>query len=495
MYATLSINSRNIRVLSVKGRRVKKWGESPLASGLVRDGLILQPKDVGETVASLFRSTGVPRDKVIVSLGGMAFTYRFISMPRMKPSAVAEAIMRAARKEMSLSLEELYVSWQPLPGQGEEQLYFVLGAPRNLIDALVETLKIAGIQPYLVDLQALALARAANRQDAIVVNMEPDCFDIVFIANGVPAVLHTVNPMREGATLEDNVRRLADELNKMTAFYQSHHPDKTLSQATPLLLTGGLAAEPTAGGLLQSEIGYPVESLSPPLECPPELPVAEYMINIGLAPKKMPSRVAAAFHDININLLSGKYRKPRPKPLRSGQLALWIILVAAIALLYPLYQGLSHLKEENAVRQTEFSNITRGYALASLISEENAQTDNAVRRINADIEALQAANLDLLAGRGTFSRDLQLVTEALPPSTYLTSVESDSETVTVYGETDSVFKVVDYANALESKGPFAEVRITGLDEKISALSGDNVSQNEPASLRRITFGVAINKRG
>jgi type IV pilus assembly protein PilB len=38
---------------------------------------------------------------------------------------------------------------------------------------------LSDIEPYLMDLQPLALARAASRREAIIVNMEPDCFDIV----------------------------------------------------------------------------------------------------------------------------------------------------------------------------------------------------------------------------------------------------------------------------------------------------------------------------
>ena len=154
-----------------------------------------------------------------------------------------EAILRTAKKEISLPLDELYVSWQSIPSKGEEQRYFVLGVPRNPVDTLMQTLKIANVEPYLMELRPLALARAANRSDAIVVNMEPDCFDIVLIINGLPAVIHTITPRSEGATLEDNIRRLADELTKIVAFNQSSNPDIQLSPSTPLLLTGESVAE------------------------------------------------------------------------------------------------------------------------------------------------------------------------------------------------------------------------------------------------------------
>ncbi len=496
MQVTLCINDHSVKVLSAKGRRAKRWGSVSLSAGLVKEGFILQPRTVGEAIASLFRSTGIPPERVITSLGGLSFTYRFINMPRMKPALLDEAIMRAVKKEISLNLDDLYLSWRLLPGQGEEQTYFVLGVQRNPVDALVAALKIAGIKPFLVDLRSLALARAACRKNAIIVDMESDSFNIVFIAGGMPSVIHTVYALGEGATLEDNVRRLADELTKMAAFHRGRHPESPLDRSTPLLLTGELAAEAPAAGLLQSEVEYPVEMMSPPLDCPPDLPVSLYMVNMGLALKtlKPKSAPAAACHDININLLSGKYRKPRARPLRAANLIWWIVLVAAVALLYPLYQNLSQLKAENLSRDVELSNITREYNFAGLVAEENASTENTIMQITSAAEALRATNLELLSDRGAYYRDLQLVAGDLPPSTELTSIEIDGGSVTVNGETDSVFTVVDYALALERLEEFSEARITELDEEISFLPGDNSTPDVPAAQARITFSIKITKR-
>ncbi len=498
MFATLSISNRSLKVLSIKGRQVKKWGSLALVGGLVRDGLILQPQVVGEAIDSLFKTTGIPKEKVITSLGGLAFTYRFLNMPRMKPALIDEAIRRAAKKEISMPLDELYLSWQALPGHDDEQTYFVLGVPRHFVDALVETLKIAGIEPYLMDLQPLALARAADRRDAIVVNLEPDCFDIVFITDGIPAVIHTIIPRGEGATLEDNIKRLADELTKTAAFHQSHHPERTLSPATPLLLTGELSSGTPAAGLLQSEVKYSIEPLVPPLEYPPELPTPSYITNLGLALKKFPPKAAAGseeprYHDININIFSDKYRKIRAKPLPAGYMILWLILTMAIILLLPLYQSLHTLNAENSRRQTEFSDIGRELNFATLAREENAQTENAIQEIIAGTAALQAADHGLLADRGIFIRDLQLITGALPPFTYLTSIEIDDRLVTVHGETDSAFAAVDYATALELIEAFTDVRITELNEITLTVPGDNATTDEPAMLDRITFDITINK--
>jgi len=497
MYVALNISNSSIQVLSLKGRQVKKWGNLALDNGLVRDGLILQPQAVGEAIASLFKSTKIPRENVITSLAGMSFTYRFLSLPRMKPALLEEAILRAARKEISLPLDELYLSWQPLPTKGEEQQFFVLGVPKNLVDAMLQTLTAAGVTPYLMDLRPLALARSANRGEAIVVNMQPDCFDIVFVTGGIPAVIHTISPRSEGATLEDNIRRLADELTKTAAFYQSSHPESQLSPATPLLLTGELAAEAPTSGLLQAEIEYPVESLVPQAEYPPELPVAAYTASIGLALKKTPQKTAKGeevhFHDININILSGKYRKSKAKPLPARYVLLGIFLAIAVIALYPLYQSRSQLSTENAGLETELLNVNRQYTLAAMIAEETVITEETLDEILNNTGNLKAANQSILGNRGVYTNNLQVVTEVLPPLASFTTIEIDNNSIIARGETDSVFTVIDYAQALEATQVFPEVRITEIDEDNPTISEDDESDTTSTGGSVITFEIFVTK--
>ncbi len=496
MRVALVISNSNIKLLAVQGRQVKKWGSLDLKAGLVRDGLILQPPAVSAAIDELFKSTKVRRESVSVSLAGLSFTYRFLSLPRMKPALMEEAIIRAARKEMSLPLEELYLSWQSVPGKSDEQSFFVLGVPRNLIDAVVQTLSLARIEPYTVELHPLALARAANRRDAIVVSLEPDSFDIVFIADGIPGVIHTIGPRGEGATLEDNILRLADELTKTAAFYQSGHPESRLTSATPLLLSGDLALKAPALGLLQAEVEYPVESLVPPVEFPPDLPIASYAASAGLAlnnkSPKTASRTRKGLYDININVLSGKYRKSRSRPLPAFKVWLGIFLVVAMILLFPLYQTFNNLKTENAGLEDELLQVNRNLNLAGLIAEDASVIEEDIRVTTDSAEALKTANLSILGDRGTYTRDLKAVTTAQPSAVYFTSIEIGHSRIAVRGETDSVFTVVEYAIALEAV-PFREVRISELNEIASEANSTDDAENPPTDGHSISFEININK--
>jgi Tfp pilus assembly protein PilN len=498
MYATLNISATSLRLLSVKGRQVEKWGEAHLAPGLVRDGLILEPKAVGEAITALFKSTGIPGGRVIICLTGLSFTYRILSLPRMKPALLGEAIQRGLKREIPLPLEELYLSWQAIGGRRDELDFFVLGVPRNLVDAAVQTLAVAGVEPYLMDLKSLALARAANRENAIIVALEPDCFDVVLVTNGLPAIMHTISPRGAGATLEDNIQRLTDELAKTVKFYDDSYPANTLSPTTPLLLTGELSDGAVTSQLIQVEVEYPVEPLVPPLSFPSDLPLALYAANIGLALKKVPQKMvskgdAARFQDINLNILSGKYRKPRAQPIlrryKLGVLALIII----ICLLFPVYQFRSQAAAETIWLQTELNRVSQELDQARLAVNEASQVEDTISAIVADAGALRKERHDILATRGSFTDNLRRVTGALPTEAYFTYLDMGADQITVQGNTDSPFRVISYVTALETQEDFSEVRINEINE-LSVVENEVAgAEASEVTVSVITFDIVITK--
>jgi Tfp pilus assembly protein PilN len=479
MSVALNISEKDIKVLWMKGRRVKKWAAVDLPAGLVHYGAILNPEAVGQTVKTLFKSNGIPHEQVIMSMSGLPFTYRFLKLPRMKPDGITEAIMRAAKKEFSTPLEELYLSWQQLPDEGDEFSFFVLGVSASLVDAMVETLKKAGIEPYLMGLRPLALSRTAERSDAIIVNVEASCFDIVFVSGGIPRVIHTITPRSETATVEDNILRLADELTKTAVFFQSNNPDTKIDKSTPLLLTGDWAANPAVVGLVKTEVEYPVEPLIAQVEAPPDFPMDTYAALYGLALKKFPQKTAAKtrganYLDININILSGKYRKPKAKPVPRKYVLTWLVIGIAIALLYPLYQARAHVLSSNAALEIEVNNITHQVTIATLISEDNAAKEATILSLKTETDAIKSAHITALGDRSAYGADLETVTSLLPASAFYSAIKITHGQISISGEADSPFTVTDYAAALDALGKYYEVRINTLVEGASVFSNADV---------------------
>jgi len=463
-YVTLNISAGDIRAFSVRAGRVKNWGSTPLAPGLVKDGLILQPQAVGEAIRLLFRSMKIPKQRVIASVTGMSFTYRVLSMPQVESDHLEEAIYRGAKREMPLPVEELYLSWQATEERNGEQDFFVMGVPRNLVNAVVETLSVAGIKPYIMDLKPLALARASGKSNAVVVAMEPDCFDIVLMVNGNTEVMHSVTPKGNGATIQEHVRQLADELSRTVKYYNSGHLESPLSVDTPLLLTGQLAVDTATSQLVQSETEYPVKPLVPPLDFQSDLPVALYAANMGLALRKTGD--TNGFRDVQLNILAGTYPAKRLQvPYR--HILAYLALAVIGGLLIPFFQMKSEaaaetirLESEKDIRTQELFLAQRAYTSAVA---DAAEIDAAVAEAEAALEALRQEYQVALNTGESFADSLALVTETLPSLTYFTSIEMDTTKIYVEGTVDNPFIILGYIDALNAN-QVTEARIVEISE-------------------------------
>ena len=285
---TVVVESTDIRYLITRGGQVHRWGSVPLPAGLVVEGRVTDPPALGRLLDDLFRRESLGRERAIISISGMRSIARLFALPKLQASLMEEAVAREARKEMPISPESLYLSWQAIPAGDALQRVFVLGVPRNLVDSHVQALQAAQIAPYVMDLKPLALIRAVGRPEAIIANLEQDMLEIVVVVDFVPAIMRTIALEGEGRDSEGKVERLVSELAQTVGCYNEGHSEAPMRQDTPVYLTGRLLGTPEAADMARSGLGRTVERTTSPLPAPESLPTAEYMTNLGLAMKRVP---------------------------------------------------------------------------------------------------------------------------------------------------------------------------------------------------------------
>ncbi len=285
---TVNIEERSLRLLTVKGRRVQKWGQVPLEPGLVENGLVRDPAQVGLALETLFREHKAPKKGVITSLTviGLGSTSQIFDLPKMNPNLLADAIGREARRTMPVPVDELYLSYQVIGKKDDMQQVYVLGAPRDLVGAHITAFQIAGIQLGAMDLKPLALVRAVNQRNAVIADLENESFHVVVVGDGIPDITRSAVLHREALDPQQKARRLVEEVIRTIDFYNHSHPDKLLEPSVPVFLTGELTGIPSVSETIRAEMGYNIEMPKLPLEYPETLPLPQFMVNIGLALKK-----------------------------------------------------------------------------------------------------------------------------------------------------------------------------------------------------------------
>jgi Tfp pilus assembly protein PilN len=460
---TLNISSTGVKLLSMRGKEIKKWGSMPLPPGLVKDGLILKPKVVGTVINSLFKSTGIIRKNVIVSLTGLSFIHRVLTLPKMESDSLHEAIRRAAGKEMLLSLEDLYLCGQVIDKKAHEISILVFGVPHYPIDVLLQALRIASIEPSAIDLNPLALARVARRQKAIIVNLEPECLDIVLVADGIPNIMRTIAPVEAGMTTAENNRRLSDELAKIVEFYNNNNPQNQIDSNISILVTGELSANITAGELHIQDAGYSIEPLTTLLHLPEDLPADAFITNVGLALRELPLKSKSngretLFRDITVNIPSGQFGIKK-RWFKLPHILLSLAIIAALGLLYPVNQLISHADAEAVRLQSDLTVIDQELNKSQLVAEQARQIEDKINKLTSDTETIVSNFQNITKLGGNYAYYLKLVNDALPAGAQFTSINIGKTDILVSGTVDNPFTVINYVLALETLGTFKDVRI------------------------------------
>ena len=284
---TLVVETTDLRFLTTQSGRVEKWGSFPLPSGLVSQGLITNAPEMGKIIDDLFTGETLERTDVIAGVSGLRSISRVVTMPRLPSAELRQAVSRVARREMPLAIETLYLSWQAMPEGGNQQRVYILGVPRELIDALVRALQAADVSPCAMDLKPLALIRAVKRAEAIIANLEQDELGVAVVVAHLPALVRTFSLESENLSDPGKIDRLTLELQQMVRFYNESDEGLPIGPRTPVYVTGRALGSRDALDYLTGAIDRPVERPSSPMPCPNELPVGEYATNLGLALKKV----------------------------------------------------------------------------------------------------------------------------------------------------------------------------------------------------------------
>jgi len=465
---TLEVDTTAIRLMETMEGRVVRWASLSLDSTMVEEGVFSDSQALSAAVRQLMDSSGIAARDVIASVSGLYSISRIVAVsPSPRGVTTPEAVLEAVRDVMPLPEDELYLSWQPIAAGEDTQQVLVVGVPRDGIDTEMQALRVVGVNARTLDLKTIALARAVNKEQALILNIEPSNFDIVIVANGIPEVMRTIAWQQDSLTMEDRIEHLAMNLELTTGFFNSHHPDAPLSSATPFLITGQVSGDLDLVEKLQARVEYPVESLAPPLECPKHMPVSQYAVNIGLALKgtRPPKSLEQdGYLPPDINLLPDAYKPWKPS---NRQIYFAGAVIAAIALLFPFYQMVSGAMDKTADLRAEYTSLNNELQLRQLEINKRAPLKKAISEYNTIVNM-----------GGGFTEDLRVIrNEAENLGVQVDSIAHQDMSITLTCEAGNYTTFRNYVTALEESGRF--VMVTPPPEQFSYITGGTI-ELEPA---------------
>jgi len=464
---TLFIRDTNINLLVMKGEQVEKWASLPLEPGLVSQGLIVDEAQVADKVKQIFKETEVTASKVITALSGHDSLYRIITLPDLPEAILPEAVRREAKRTIPTPLEEVYFSYQRLPTvtRGEGRIFLVT-FPRDRVDALVRTLRQAGVKLHIMDLAPLALCRIPNEPRAIIVNARLDHLDVMVIADRLPQVIRRLSLPSEAESLEEKLSLIAEEFNRTVAFYNSSHMEKPLDSNVPVFVCGDLAEAPETWQSVVDQSGYSVSPLISPVEPPEGFSSNDFMVNIGLALKELlPEKEEANFSLVNFNALPEVYVPPRFSIVR---VLIPVGIVVGIAL---IIYGVILIQNNRAAIEALSSQVTVAETSVTQQQSQIAALNAQVGPLEATADELNARIIAMERGRATIHEDLDRIVGLAGEKVTLSNVSHEGSSVTVNGVASDENDIFSYARDLRDSRDLAnDLRFSGV--WISAINVD-----------------------
>jgi Tfp pilus assembly PilM family ATPase/Tfp pilus assembly protein PilN len=397
---TIDITNSDIRIVALENGKITKWKSEPIPEGLIKGGTILEQQSMSVLIENLFKSLNLGKNRVICCITGLPFIYRTINMPGIGREVSSESLERAARKEMSLSEEDMYLSWQPVAENQDkkETDFFVVGVPKTSLNPLLNTLSLAKITPLSIDIKPLALARAAASENALVVSLEKNYFDIALVANGMLRVIHSVSPSVDSDDVKAIVGELVDGLNKAVKSFYREFPQTSLAPETPIFLSGEFALENEMLNLIQEATGHPTGIIKSPIEVPPEMPVRIFAANIGLSLKNMPEILLnTQYKDINLNLFLSTHKQTKSKFKVVYAVAALVFVVLAAGVYY-VFDMKSRAEASVAIEQQ------KSEALTKKITDAQKANKDVLTAKQTSLANLQAINDQITVAKDTSSQ-------------------------------------------------------------------------------------------
>jgi Tfp pilus assembly protein PilN len=412
-------------------------------------------------------ANGIAERRVIVSISGIHSIYRPVPIPKLSKKMMDEAAMREAERVMPVSLNELYTSWQPISTSEMETTLCIVGIPRNTIDAMLEALRQAGLQPEAMDVRPLALARVVDERDAIIINAEQIGFDIIVMIDGIPELIRSLPFPASTSSADDKVAEVKEELERTVAYYNSSHKTGQISASMAAFVSGEL------GGVLAQTLEHRVKPLPQLLSYTDSINTSEYAANIGLALRQ--TRTATSPAQVNLNVTPQAFV---PKPFPLIQLISWAVIVVGTVIIL-LFGVLTFQK------YTQTSALERQVDTIRTQVQARQGSEAAITQLQSKIDAAKKAGATFTQPLNTYKEQrakvndgLSKITSLLPGIIGVSSITYSGPAPASSGATGSTIvpshmvsgispddtTIVDYVRDLRNSGQFKEVLVTNMNE-------------------------------
>lgn len=267
----LDLDGDFLAAVTVADGRIQTAVSAELPEGVMNEGEVIDPDGLGHVLKETFRSGALPKD-VRLGVANQQIVVRQLELPRIDGDKNLEAAVRfQAAEAIAMPLNEVVLDFHKVAdgvdADGNPRTNVVVVAAReSMIERLVEAVRLAGLRPVGIDLNAFALVRAlvsGARDDAARVYCHLGAITNLAIAVGSSCLFTRPLATRPDESGMVDAFALAEEIRLSIDFYLAQpetRPVRELVLSGPRAGVDGLAEQLAAATGLEIVAADPLGS-------------------------------------------------------------------------------------------------------------------------------------------------------------------------------------------------------------------------------------------
>jgi len=248
-----------------------RCGEAAVPPGSLAGGRVVDQAAVGNAIRTLIARTEVTTTRALVAVSDAIASFRVLSFPA---TASDDDINRALSEQMDLGSGRMTRRHVEVSRSDGQQTVYAAVWDRSQVQSVAGAVRLAGLDPAVVDLKSLCIARSLAVDACLFVDLSTEPCELLVIEDRLPRLWHTFK-LDRGADPAPAIAkglRPALELRRRTGG----------GDDTPIVVRADQELPSSFSIRLEGLTGHPVEGLPQPLRVDPDVRYGPYLTCLGL---------------------------------------------------------------------------------------------------------------------------------------------------------------------------------------------------------------------
>ncbi|TMC54343.1 MAG: hypothetical protein E6J20_04545 [Chloroflexi bacterium] len=272
----VDLSGTSIRVVEGTMGGQMRCGSASVPDGASAGGKVADPGAVARALKPLLARIEITQTRAFVAASDSLATFRIL---RLAATSTARDVDAAIARELSFDPQRMATRWMDVIDAEGQRVVYAAAWDQALIKNLTEAVKLADLEPVVVELKSASVARAVPAPACIVLDLSSDPAEIILLDGHLPRLWHSFK-VKEPIG-DDAVSTLASPLRTALRFYR-RQSNGDFESSAPVFVSSEQALPSQLLTELSALIGQPVALLPIPARVPPNVRHSTYLACLGL---------------------------------------------------------------------------------------------------------------------------------------------------------------------------------------------------------------------